>query len=88
MFRYIVSLQKKSPEARKKIAFVVAVAVTGIIVIVWFPTLQMRFSSNDSTSQNDETSSPFTLIKKQVQSLGESFYSKFDYKARENGLQE
>ena len=67
MFRYIENLQRQSAGMRKRVALIVAAAITLLVVVVWLSTLQSRFGApGESTSLENTPSadSPFSILKK------------------------
>ncbi|MEK7578926.1 MAG: hypothetical protein AAB460_00065 [Patescibacteria group bacterium] len=79
MFDLIAKLQQKPEPERRRIAFLVSLVVTGIIVAIWLISLSVRFGSPSKKTEEPslDKSAPFSALGEQFKSTLDSFQNLF-----------
>lgn len=64
VFDYIQKIHKKPEEYRRRVALLVAVVITSVVVGIWILTIPTQFGRDrKNTKQMETQSSPFAILK-------------------------
>jgi hypothetical protein len=70
VLHHIEQLQKKSPHARKRVAFFVSLFVTLLIAGVWASTIGPRMAEDSSATENTEEKGAIDTLKDRLSNVG------------------
>ncbi len=77
MFELIARLRQRPPHERRRISFLTALTITGIIAILWVVSLFVRFGSTDSEVKTTTAPSPTQSVMTQIRGAFDSFRKNF-----------
>lgn len=73
MLRYIEKLRAKPESVRKTTALMISLCLIIVVFIAWLSGLPSNLSSIDENTENQNSSSPFELIKEGAGSVYKDF---------------